>query len=104
MVLAYITAKDREEALKIGRELVAKRLAACVNVFAQMESIYRWEGKIDQSTEAVLIAKTEASRVQPLIQEVKRLHSYKVPCVLTIEVKEGNPEYLKWLKDSLEGK
>lgn len=102
--LAYITTKDREEARAIGSALLTKRLAACVNILDGMESHYWWEGKLEASQEAVLIAKTESAKVEPLIATVKALHSYSCPCVLVLPVTAGNPAYLDWLGESLRGK
>jgi len=72
----YITAGSKDEARTIGRELVQSRLAACVNIFDNMNSLYWWDGKLQDDQEAVLIAKTTADRVPQLIKTVKALHSY----------------------------
>ncbi|RNC83900.1 MAG: divalent-cation tolerance protein CutA [Balneola sp.] len=95
----YITTSSKEEARKIGRDLVEKRLAACVNIVDGMESIFWWEGKIEESNECVLIAKTAYSKVRALTDRVKELHSYDCPSVvsLTITEDEGNKDYLDWL-------
>jgi periplasmic divalent cation tolerance protein len=99
--LCYITASSKDEAKAIGRALVEKRLAACVNLLDGMESLYWWEGKIESSQECVLIAKTEKRLVEPLIAMVKALHSYSIPCVLELEVGRGNEAYLQWLAENL---
>ena len=104
IVLNYITAKDRNEAVLIGRQLVTKRLAACVNVLDGMRSVYWWEGKVSESSEAVLIAKTEQRLVKRLTAEVKRLHSYSVVCVLSLNVASGNAPYMEWLLSNLRKK
>ncbi len=101
VVLLYLTASSREEALALGRALVEKKLAACINVWDGMESLYWWEGKIDSSREAVLIVKTTAPHVESAIRVVKAMHSYSVPCVLELKVSGGNPDYLKWLADGV---
>lgn len=98
----YMTAKDQAEAETIGRELVQRRMAACVNVLPNMKSIYWWEGRIEESGEAVLIAKTRSTRVEALIATVRSLHSYSVPCVVTLPMLEGNPEYFAWLAKETE--
>lgn len=97
MRLCYLTASSKEEARNIGRTLVEKRLAACVNILDAMESMYWWEGKIETGEEVVLIAKTEARLVESLIATVKAIHSYSVPCVLSLPIETGNPDYLAWL-------
>jgi len=96
-VLAYITAKDKPQALSIGRALVEERLAACVNVIDNMTSIYRWEGEISEDCEAVLIAKTSSDKFDALTERVKELHTYSCPCVVSIPVLGGSKDYLDWL-------
>lgn len=95
----YITTSSKEEAKKIGRDLVENHLVACVNIIDGMESIYRWKGEIEESNECVLIAKTHYSKVQKLTNRVKELHSYDCPCIvsMTITEDEGNKNYLDWL-------
>ena len=95
--LIYITAKDKAEARKIGSELVESKLAACVNIIDNMNSMYVWEGKIQDDKEAILIAKTTEARVPQLIEMVKTLHSYDCPCIVSIPVSGGNKEFLDWI-------
>lgn len=97
--LIYITAKDRKEAKKIGAELVKSRLASCVNIISGMNSIYRWEGRIRQSKEAILIAKTKTKLVDKLIKKVKSIHSYSCPCIIALAISKGNKQYLDWIED-----
>jgi periplasmic divalent cation tolerance protein len=99
----YMTTGSLEEARRIGRELVSTRLAACVNILPQMQSIYVWESKLQEDTEAVLIAKTTAARAAELIAKVKSLHSYSVPCVVSLAVEDGHPPFLEWIARSVEG-
>ncbi|MTI87476.1 MAG: divalent-cation tolerance protein CutA [Balneolaceae bacterium] len=98
----YITTPTKEEAKKIGRILVEEKLAACVNIVDEMESIYWWEGEVQQATECILIAKSHYSRAKQLGKRVKEMHSYDCPCIvsMTIAEDEGNPEYLKWLEET----
>lgn len=98
----YITAGDKAEALKIGRVLVEERLAACANVFDGMSSVYHWEGEIEESAEAVLIAKTRTSYVDAVVARVQQLHSYSCPCVVSWPLENGNPAYRRWLIDETE--
>lgn len=95
----YMTASDRDEALRIGRTLVEERLAACVNVLGEMTSVYWWEGELQQANEAVLIAKTKQSLLGPLIERVRELHSYACPCVVSWPVAAGYGAYLQWIRD-----
>jgi periplasmic divalent cation tolerance protein len=99
-VIAYITAKDKSQALSIGRVLVEERLAACVNVIDNITSIYRWDGEINEDNEAVLIAKTSSDKFDALTERVKQLHTYDCPCVVSIPITGGNKEYLDWLGES----
>ena len=95
----YITAKDNVEASMIGKTLVQERLAACVNIIDRMTSMYWWEGKVQEDTETVVIAKTDQNLVERLIQRVKSLHSYDCPCVVSWPIAAGNTDYLKWIHD-----
>jgi periplasmic divalent cation tolerance protein len=93
----YMTAGSRDEAGTIGKELVVSRLAACVNIIDNMNSIYMWQGKVQDDAEIVLIAKTTEDRVPALIEKVKSLHSYECPCIVSIPVSGGNQAFLDWI-------
>ena len=93
----YMTAGSKTEAQKIGKALVESRLAACVNILDNMQSIYRWEEKIQEDPEVVLIAKTTDTLVSRLIDKVKSLHSYDCPCVVSLPVLDGYPPFLEWI-------
>ena len=95
--LVYITASGHEEATTIGRDLVEKRLAACVNVQQPITSIYRWEGVVQENAESILIAKTTDGLVEALTARVLKNHSYNCPCVLAIPVAGGHKEFLEWI-------
>jgi periplasmic divalent cation tolerance protein len=94
----YITAKDKAQALHIGRSLVEERLAACINVWDGMTSVYRWEGAVEEASEAVLIAKTTERQVAAIVERVKGLHTYTCPCVVAWPLEAGNPAYLDWIE------
>lgn len=95
----YITTSSKEEAKKIGYDLVEQRLAACANVFDGMESIYRWDGKVQEANESILILKTLESNIRAITDRVLELHSYTCPCIisLTIAEDEGHKPYIDWL-------
>lgn len=93
----YVTTSNKEEARRIGRALVESRLAACVNILDGMNSMYWWEGKVQDEFETVLIAKTREELVEPLIEKVKGLHGYTCPCVVALPIVQGNPAYLDWI-------
>jgi len=97
--LVYITTGDKDEARRIGRELLESRLAACVNIVDGMNSMYWWQGELQDETEAVLIAKTKESLVPELIEKVKSVHSYDCPCVVSLPILDGNADFLKWVED-----
>ena len=98
----YMTASSKAEAQKIGKALVDSRLAACVNILDNMQSIYRWEEKIQEDSEVVLIAKTTETLVPRLIDKVKSLHSYDCPCIVSLPVLDGYPPFLEWIKSEVE--
>lgn len=93
----YVTASDRDEAVRIGRALVEDRLAACANVIDGARSLYRWEGEVRDDPEAVLILKTRVELMDALASRVKEMHSYDVPCIVSWPILDGNAEYLSWL-------
>ena len=96
--IIYVTCPHMEEARTIGNQLVEENMVACVNLLSGMESIYRWEGKIQQGREVVLLAKTTAARVDEVMARVVELHSYEVPCVVAWPIEKGNPDFLKWIE------
>lgn len=97
--LVYITCADPAQAGRIGRALVEERLAACANVLLGMRSCYRWQGKVEEAEEAVLIAKTTAALVDTLTIRVKALHTYTIPCIVALPLVGGDAAYLAWIAD-----
>jgi len=95
----YITTGSKEEAITIGKRLVEENLAACVNIFNGMTSIYLWEGEVENSDEAVLIAKTLSGKAASLTKRVKMLHSYDCPCIVELPVEVKNQSFLTWMKE-----
>ncbi len=98
-LVVYITAPNEEEGSKIARTLVEERLAGCVNIVGPIRSIYRWQEKIEDETEVLLIVKTRKGLFTPLKTRVKELHSYAVPEVIALPVADGSEDYLKWLEE-----
>jgi periplasmic divalent cation tolerance protein len=98
--IVYITTKDIEEAKNVGRALVEQRLAACVNCFDSMQSVYWWNGGCEEGREAVCLIKTRTELVEAVICRVKELHSYSVPCIISWEIQAGNPDYLQWIREN----
>jgi len=97
--LIYITTKDEEEAKKIGKTLVEEKLAACVNIYP-IKSIYWWEEEIMEESEIAMLVKTKAELVDEVIKRVKQLHSYEVPCIISLPIEKGYPDFLKWINQS----
>ena len=95
MTLVYITCKDEKEAVKISKHLLSERLIACSNIH-QIRSLYRWHKKIQDEKEFAIIAKTKEKNYQKIKEEVSKLHSYDIPCILKIDV-EANESYQKWI-------
>jgi periplasmic divalent cation tolerance protein len=96
-VFVYMTAKDRRQALRIGRALVERELAACVNILGASRSIYRWQGKICDDREIAFIAKTRRSLLPKLTAAVRELHSYECPCIVALPVAGGSTGFLRWI-------
>ena len=99
--LIYITTVDKEQARAIGKELVETQLAACVNIIENMNSLYMWQGKLQDDKEVILIAKTTETRVPELVAKVKALHSYDCPCILSIPLSGGNESFLEWIANEV---
>src|SRR3989338_2477032 len=99
--IVFITAKDNEEAKRIAHGLLKEKLIACANIIPGVQSMFWWEGKIDEAGEALLILKTKRSLIKKVIKTVKVLHSYQVPEVIALPIIEGNKDYLKWVNESV---
>lgn len=100
-VVVLVTAPSADKAAEIARTLVEEQLAACGNVLPTVRSIYRWEGKVQDEPEALLILKTRADLFESLRARIVALHPYQVPEVLRLDVAAGHPPYLQWISDSV---
>jgi periplasmic divalent cation tolerance protein len=96
-IVVFVTAGSEAEAETIAKALVEERLAACVNILSPIRSIYRWEGKVTDDQERLLIIKTRAERFSAVEARVKTLHSYQVPEVIALPIVQGSEGYLRWL-------
>ncbi len=96
-VLLYVTCPDAETAHRIGRQLVDKRLAACVNVHGGHTAIYRWEGAVQEDEETAMTVKTRSSLIGKINQLVRTEHPDEVPCVISLPIQGGNPDFLSWI-------
>ena len=97
LYLVYVTVGSMAEARQIAHEVVGEGLAACANLIERIGSIYRWENKIEEADETLLLLKTSESRLAALIDRVQALHSYEIPAISAIPVAAGNPDYLAWV-------
>ena len=92
------TAGSQEEASKIAHALVERRLAACVNIVPRIESVYRWQGKVETAKEWLLLIKTQVKLYERVRSALKELHSYELPECVMLEISAGNQEYLNWIE------
>ena len=90
---------DREAALRLARELVAQRLAACVNVLAECSSVYRWQGEVENAAEVPVLIKTRAARYAEVEAAIRALHPYELPEIVAVPVERGLEAYLQWVAD-----
>ena len=100
--VVLVTCATLEEARKIARSVVEKHLAACVNILTHaVESFYTWQGKLEDSSEYLLMMKTSKERLGDLEKEVASLHSYDTPEFIALPIIAGSNKYLRWLEDSV---
>ena len=95
------TAGSEEEARKIAHHLVEQRLAACVNIVPRIESLYRWEGRVESNREYLLLIKTSSAMFPEVRDAIVALHSYELPECVEIAIEDGSSEYLQWVEESL---
>ena len=100
-VIVFTTFPSDGDADALARSLVSERLAACVNILPQMQSIYRWEGAVETASERQLIIKTEESQLESLKKRLTTLHPYDVPEMLVLAVTDGGVSYLRWISESV---
>jgi periplasmic divalent cation tolerance protein len=100
--IVLVTVGSLAEGRRIARALIGKRLAACVNIVrAPVESIYRWKRKVTVAREYLLVIKTTLERMPQAQNEIRRLHRYEVPEIITLPVEGGHAEYLAWIRESV---
>jgi periplasmic divalent cation tolerance protein len=97
IIIVLTNMPDRDAALKLARELVAKRLVACVNVLAACTSVYRWKGEVEEAREVPVLIKTRAGRYDEVEAAIRRLHPYELPEIVAVPVTRGFEEYLEWV-------
>ena len=97
----YITASNKKEAERIAKKLLDKRLIACANVISNVNSYFVWKNKVQNSKEIIICGKTTSKNQKEIVRVVKKLHSYSLPCIIFIDIKNGNDDFLKWIKQSV---
>jgi periplasmic divalent cation tolerance protein len=95
--LLYVTVPDDETGRRLGRLLVEQRLAACVNLLPRMTALYRWEGRLCEEAEVVLLAKTRAALVPAATAALRAAHPYTCPCIVALPITAGAPAFLDWI-------
>ncbi len=101
-VIVLSTAPKMAEAKKIGKSLVDARLIACANILPKIRSIYRWQGKVHDEPEVLIVMKSLTSKVPAIKRELKKLHSYDCPELVVVKIADGLPDYLKWINEVCE--
>jgi periplasmic divalent cation tolerance protein len=101
-LIVLTTAGSETEAHKMAQTLVERRLAACVNIIPRIQSVYRWEGKVEETEECLLLIKTVKAREDQVRTAIRELHTYDLPECIAIPIESGSAEYLNWLSDSVE--
>jgi periplasmic divalent cation tolerance protein len=95
------TAGSQDEARKLAQQLVEQQLAACVNIIPHFESVYRWQGKMESSTEWLLLIKTTQEKFPAVRDAIRHLHSYDVPECIALVIEDGSAPYLDWIAQSV---
>ncbi len=97
-LVVFVTASSEEEAYRIGQRLVKDKLAACVTLLPGVRSLFWWEGKVTEERETLMILKTRGALFPDLVRTIKALHSYQVPEIVALPVKNGSADYLAWIQ------
>ena len=99
--LVLCACPDEDTAINIAENIVAQRLAACVNVLPGVYSVYHWQDNVESAKENILLIKTTEKKYASLEKVLKSLHPYEVPEIIAVEISSGLPEYLKWIDSSI---
>ena len=100
-IVILITTKDKKEASKIAQGLLEAKLIACANIISGVQSLFWWQGKIDSAQEVLLVLKTKKILFKKLSAQVKSLHSYKTPEIISLPIINGSKDYLEWINSSV---
>jgi periplasmic divalent cation tolerance protein len=101
VVVVLVTAPDADKAAELGRALVEQKLVACANIVPAVRSIYRWEGRIEDTSEALLVLKTPRFKLKELFDRILEIHPYEVPEIVALPIEEGHNRYLDWVIGSV---
>ncbi len=104
LVVVFVTASSREEGEKIARVLLEKKLVACVNIVENVTSLFWWRGAIDSSREVLLVMKTRAEVFDKLVEEIKKVHSYEVPEIISFKLWRCYEPYAAWVRETIEAR
>lgn len=99
-IVVLVTTGSEVEATSIARDLVERKLVACVNILPGVRSIFQWEGKVTEECEYLLVAKTVSQAFEAVVAAVKSLHSYSVPEIISLPIQQGFLEYLQWVREA----
>ncbi len=99
--LIYVTVKDATEARAMASKLLDDRLIACANIISGVESMYRWQGEMCTSAEALLLAKTTQEKIPVVVDAIKAMHSYELPCIVALPLVPGLPDFLNWVAEEV---
>lgn len=100
-IVILVTAPNLRQAKKIAKALVEERLAACVNITAPVQSLYRWKGKVNEDREFLLLIKSSRELFGEVQAAVRKLHTYTTPEIICLPIVDGSPDYLQWISDSV---
>jgi len=98
VLVILVTVVNQQDAIRIGEAMVNARLAACANIVSRVQSIYRWKGKVVKAKEALLILKSTKSRYRALEKAIKAIHTYEIPEIIALPVKDGHDRYIGWVR------
>lgn len=101
LIVCFVTCKNEREAVNIAKALLEKKLCACVNIIKNIRSLYTWEGKLCDDSEALMVIKTKERAFSKLAAEIKKLHSYDVPEIIALPVTCVSRSYAKWVTESV---
>lgn len=97
LALLYVTCANHQEALRIARSLVEEKLVACANIMPPHTAVYSWEDAVRDEPEVVMLLKSRAEMTVRISERIKELHSYSTPCVISLPIQGGNPDFLLWV-------